>query len=154
MRILFSCVPGEGHVRPLLPLARALRARGHEVAFAVAESWTPRVTDEGFAALAAGVEHDTARASIPNRAELLAAPPSERRALLFPRLFGVGHAPAKLPELLEHVRAWRPDGVVYDSSDLAAPIAAYLEFITRVKPSRDGSPPATVHIARKSAGSS
>lgn len=127
MKLLFSCIPGEGHFRPLLPLARALRERGHEVAFAVAEEWSPRVADEGFAALAAGVGHQVARGFFPDRAELLAAPPSERRALLYPRIFGLGHAPRKLPELLEHVREWEPDGIVFDSADLAAPVAAAAE---------------------------
>jgi UDP:flavonoid glycosyltransferase YjiC (YdhE family) len=124
VRFLFSCIPGEGHFWPLLPLARALRARGHNVAFAVAEGWAPRVAEEGFAALAAGIDHEAARAFFPSREELLAVDPAERRSLLFPRIFGVGHAPAKLPELLGRVREWGPDGVVHDSSDLAAPVAA------------------------------
>jgi UDP:flavonoid glycosyltransferase YjiC (YdhE family) len=124
VRFLFSCIPGEGHFRPLLPLARALRARGHDVAFAVAEEWSPRVADEGFAALAAGIDNAAALAFRPGRAELMAAPPSERRSLLFPRIFGLGHAPAKLPDLLARAREWEPEVVVHDSADLAAPIAA------------------------------
>jgi UDP:flavonoid glycosyltransferase YjiC (YdhE family) len=38
VRVLFSCVPWEGHYRPLVPLARVLAERGHEVAFATAPS--------------------------------------------------------------------------------------------------------------------
>ena len=61
MRVLFSTTPLDGHFRPLLPLARALRARGHEIAFATAASWHPVVEAEGFEALAAGADHTAAR---------------------------------------------------------------------------------------------
>ena len=47
MRVLFSTTPLDGHFRPLLPLARALRARGHEIAFATAASWHPRRRGRG-----------------------------------------------------------------------------------------------------------
>ena len=45
-------MPLEGHFRPLLPLAHALAARGHELAFAAAPAWQPRVSEEGFPTLA------------------------------------------------------------------------------------------------------
>ena len=48
MRVLFSTTPLDGHFRPLLPLARALRARGHEIAFATAASWHPRRRGRGI----------------------------------------------------------------------------------------------------------
>lgn len=123
MRILFSTTPGEGHVRPLLPLARALRARGHEIAFATAAGWAPRLAEDGFDVLPAGLEHVDARRFLP-LAELRKLPPAERRAVGFPRIFGVGHAPGKLPQLLEHARTWRADVVLHESGDLAAPVAA------------------------------
>src|SRR5205809_2675094 len=34
MRVLFAGAPGVGHLFPLVPLARALRAQGHDVAIA------------------------------------------------------------------------------------------------------------------------
>lgn len=123
MRILFATTPGEGHVRPLLPLARALVARGHEVAFATAASWAPRIEELGFRFFPAGVEHAAVRASV-WRDDIRDLPPSDVRSVLFPRLFGSGHAPATLPDLLERAREWRPDAIVYESADLAAPIAA------------------------------
>src|SRR5687768_4831848 len=105
MRILFSSTPGEGHVRPLLPLARALAGRGHEIAFATVASWAPRLEDEGFPVLPAGIEHAAARAHIdPDERSRIA--PADLRLFLFPRLFGRGQAPAKTPQLLEHARAW------------------------------------------------
>ena len=36
MRVLFSCTATEGHVAPLVPLARAFAGLGHDVTFATA----------------------------------------------------------------------------------------------------------------------
>lgn len=125
MRTLISCIPSEGHFSPLLPLARALRARGHEVAFAVAESWRPRAAEEGFESFAAGpAARDVHARFEPERRRIFELPQEERRPLQFSGLFGRLHAPEKLPDLLAVAREWRPGVVVYDSGDLAAPIAA------------------------------
>ncbi len=43
MRVLFTTQPGVGHLHPLLPLARGMAQRGHEVAFACARSFVPEV---------------------------------------------------------------------------------------------------------------
>ena len=130
MRVLFSTTPLDGHFRPLLPLARALRSAGHEVAFATEASWHAQVVAEGFDALPAGGPHSDALAHLERFAdELHAVPLDQRRPLVFTHLFAESHATAKLPELLEVARAWRPDAVVYESGDLAAPaVAAALEL--------------------------
>jgi UDP:flavonoid glycosyltransferase YjiC (YdhE family) len=47
MRVLFSVVPGPGHMFPTIPLAWALRAAGHDVLYATA-------ADGVSAAVAAG----------------------------------------------------------------------------------------------------
>ena len=126
MRILFSCFPSEGHFRPLLPLAEALAARGHELAFATAEAWRPRVEEEGFESLPAGMSQaDGFVVFEPIRDEIFATlPPEARRPHVFTTLFARIHAPAKLPELLDAARAWQADAIAFDSCDLAAPIAA------------------------------
>lgn len=130
MRVLFSTTPLDGHFRPLLPLARVLQAAGHEVVFATEASWHPHVAAEGFEAVPAGGPHADARAHLERfRDELDALPPEQRRPLLFTHLFAEGHATAKLPELLDAARAWRPEAIVYESADLAAPaVAAALEL--------------------------
>jgi UDP:flavonoid glycosyltransferase YjiC (YdhE family) len=126
MRVLFSTTPLDGHFRPLLPLATALRARGHEIAFATAASWHGHVEAEGFAALAAGVDHGAARAVRLDRERPAVdrVMPLDRRLYVFSYLFAEGHAPAKLAGLLGAARTWRPDAIVYESADLAAPIVA------------------------------
>lgn len=123
MRILFSSTPGEGHVRPLLPLARALAAGGHEIAFSTTAGWAPRLAEEGFPVLPAGVEHAAARSHV-DAAERSRVAPADLRLFLFPRIFGRGQAPAKTPELLGHAHDWNPDAIVAETSDLAAPIVA------------------------------
>ena len=110
-------------MRPLLALARALNGRGHEVAFATAADWAPRLEQEGFDVLPAGIGNAEARATIPFD-DLGRVPPQELRLFLFPRIFATGHAPAKLPDLLARAAEWRADAIVHESADLAAPLAA------------------------------
>jgi Erythromycin biosynthesis protein CIII-like, N-terminal domain len=125
IRILFSTTPLDGHFRPLLPLARALRAAGHELAFATNAGWHPHVVAEGFDALPAGRPHQEALAHFePFRAEIQALPEGQRRPHLFRRIFAEGHATQKLPELLVVARSWQPQAIVYESGDLAAPAVA------------------------------
>jgi UDP:flavonoid glycosyltransferase YjiC (YdhE family) len=125
VRVLFSCIPSEGHFSPLLPLAHALAGRGHEVAFAIAEDWRFRATEEGFESLVAGPSMPEVSAQFaPERERIFRLPIEERRPLQFSGLFGRLYAPAKLRTLLPVAREWEADTIVYDSGDLAAPIAA------------------------------
>jgi UDP:flavonoid glycosyltransferase YjiC (YdhE family) len=118
-------MPWEGHFRPLVPLAHALTARGHEIAFASAAAWQPRADEEGFALLAAGLSEDEGRARFaPFREEIFALSGETRRPRQFSTLFGRIHAPAKLPDLIGVARSWHADAIVHESGDLAAPIAA------------------------------
>ena len=125
MRILFSCMPWEGHFRPLVPLAHALVARGHDVAFASAEAWKPRAEEEGFPLLAAGLSEAEGRRRIaPLWDEILELPPDVRRPQAFSTIFARIHAPEKLPDVVDVARSWRAEAIVFDSCDLAAPIGA------------------------------
>lgn len=126
MRVLFSTTPLDGHFRPLLPLARALRARGHEIAFATAASWHPVVEAEGFEALAAGADHTAAKHVRLDAAwdAIQELPALDRRPYVFSYLFAQGHAPLKLPALLDVAREWRAQAIVYESGDVAAPVVA------------------------------
>ena len=48
MRFLFTTVPGSGHFHPMVPLAKALRHRGHDVTFAASPAFTGSVAAAGF----------------------------------------------------------------------------------------------------------
>lgn len=125
MRACFSCVSGQGHVDPLLPLARALRAAGHDVVFATAASFAERLGADGFRVLPAGLEHDQRTARLaPYLGEIVRLPVTRRRPLVFTRVFACVDAPAKADELLAAASAWQPDLIVHDAADLAGPVVA------------------------------
>ena len=125
MRFLFSTNPQDGHFRPMVPLARALEAAGHDVVFATDAGWLVHVEAEGLAAIPAGGPHADAAAYLAKFSdEILALPIDERRPHLFTHLFAEFQAPRKVSELIEAGRAWRADAIVWESCDLAAPIAA------------------------------
>lgn len=55
LRILFTFAGGSGHAMPLLPIADAVRAAGHTVAFASGISTRPEVEARGFTLLGKSV---------------------------------------------------------------------------------------------------
>ena len=54
MRFLFTTIPGSGHFHPLVPTARALQRRGHDVTFAASPMFAPAISAAGFDAYPAG----------------------------------------------------------------------------------------------------
>ena len=125
MRVLFSSMGLVGHINPLVPLARALVARGHEIRWATAPDGCARVEQAGFDAVAAGITQAERWVEIDRRyPELRELPPQERPDAWFPKLFGAISAPPALADLLPLVQAWRPALVINDAAELAAAIAA------------------------------
>src|SRR3954471_12918418 len=124
VRVLFSCRPLTGHLYPLVPLARAAAAAGHEVAFATAEPALSDARRHGFAAFSAGPGREAREAFVGKLADLDALSPEEHRAVFFTQLFvGVELAP-RLRDLSAIVE-WRTPGViVHEVAEPAAPIAA------------------------------
>lgn len=57
MRILFAAADAYGRVFPLLPLADAARAAGHDVLFATGEGMFPALHRAGIATIKAGIPH-------------------------------------------------------------------------------------------------
>jgi UDP:flavonoid glycosyltransferase YjiC (YdhE family) len=105
----------------MVPLARALQAAGHEVAFATETRFCRRAEEAGFGAFPAGIgpgrvlERTLARPDVARPGE-----PWRFGAQLFA---GVA-APAKVPDLVEVVATWRPDLIVHDVTDFAGPVVA------------------------------
>ena len=126
-RVMFSCTAGIGHFRPLVPLARAFVDAGHDVVFATAGSFAGNAEAAGFSMLAAGMnDEESVARMVPYRPELLELPPLERRAVNFSRKFATIEAPAKVDGLRAAASAWKPDLLVHDAADLAAPLVAAL----------------------------
>jgi UDP:flavonoid glycosyltransferase YjiC (YdhE family) len=125
MRVLFSSTSGEGHFAPLVPLARAFASGGHHVAFATAADSAERVAAAGFEALPAGVSLRELRPQMEEFwVRIQQVPPHERRPETFAYRFATLDAPAKLDDLLAEATAWRPDLIVHETADLAAPPVA------------------------------
>lgn len=127
-RVLFGTTAGHGHLLPLLPLAQAFADAGHDVAFAAAESYRARIEAAGHELLPVGLDLAEVEARFgPYRKRLFAEiPPLERRPFAFRTLFGLVQAPGRLDGLRAAASEWRPDLIVHESGDLAAPIVAAL----------------------------
>jgi len=79
----------------------------------------------GIDAVSAGLSQAERWAQFGRRhPEINELPPQERPHFGFGKLFGEISAPPALADLLPIVRSWRPDLVVNDASEFAAPIAA------------------------------
>ena len=122
MRVLVSTTAGAGHLGPLVPLARACRAAGHDVAVAAPASFAPEVR-------AAGLEHlpfdDVAPELL---GEVFSRLPAlsfeEANAVVLADVFGRLDARAALPGLTEILRERRPDVVLRDPAELGSLAAA------------------------------
>lgn len=122
VRILFSSTSGDGHLNPMLPLAHALRTAGHDVAFAMAAEFGPRLEGLGFSFFAAGPNLDelNRRTFLPQEdiADL------EMDLKVFVGRFAFGDAPDRVDDLRRVFVAWRPQLVVTEPCDFAGPIIA------------------------------
>lgn len=118
MRILFTTVPLPGHFFPLVPLAWACRAMGHDVLVATSEDFVPEVLRSGLAATPSGPVAGFADLAVSGDPGELA---ERRRAngRVFARI-----AAANLPGALSLVDSWRPDLVVSERAEAAGPVAA------------------------------
>jgi UDP:flavonoid glycosyltransferase YjiC (YdhE family) len=123
VRVLCSVKSGSaGHLLPILPLAGALRAVGHEVAIASADDRRAAVDELGFAFFQAGLPFVEALELIP---ALFPTWPwggdlDHTFSLLFTRVF----APRSARDLLDVLGEYAPDVVVHEVSEFGAPIAA------------------------------
>ena len=98
--MLFTCLPGFGHFLPMVPLARAAVAAGHEVDFATAAAFCPHVGQAGFPAHAAGLSlPDQMQGAAERYPEQHAMKPGKARFEAFvPRMLGGVAAPARAGE--------------------------------------------------------
>lgn len=123
MRVLLTSTWGFGHTFPLVPLARALVAAGHEVLWATNEQATELVTAAGIPCRAAGLDtqgvHDVERRL---RQRLADVAPQDKASVAFPTMFGEWVAPVMASDLLPLAREWGPDLIVHENAELAAPL--------------------------------
>ncbi len=125
MKVLFTCVVGQGHFNPMVPLARALEGAGHRVAVATYPGFCGHVRDVGFEAYPAGLDQPDAQArfvaATPGWADI---PPADRMPFQFPGLFAGVRAPRMVEDLEPLMESWRPDLVIHETAELAGAIVA------------------------------
>jgi UDP:flavonoid glycosyltransferase YjiC (YdhE family) len=127
VRVLLTFVGGAGHLDPLLPLARALAAAGHDVAIAGSGNQMPRAEAAGFTALPTSAQRPPAASS----RDLTPLPPVDPHdtEVEFAENFGGLGARRHVPAVSEHIRTWRPDVILREETDFGSAIAAELEGV-------------------------
>lgn len=123
MRALFTTSPGAGHWHPLVPFAAALRAAGHEAAFATTRAACAAITALGFRCFPAG-EDETTEEMRRRREQMAARPGTDGAAWAWPNLFAGVWAERRLPDLSAVCRDWGPAVVVREDLEFAGCIAA------------------------------
>ena len=125
MRVLVTTPAGAGHVHPMVPLARALVARGHEVLWGLPDRAVVTVEQAGLSAVGTSQLGPTSPSDVIARyPEINDLPPAKKPTLIFAKLFGELLAPSMLAGLLPVARDFQPDLVVSDAAELAGPIVA------------------------------
>jgi MGT family glycosyltransferase len=112
MHVLFVTVPAQGHLRPTLPLARELHARGHRVTYAAHDKFRADVEAAGAALLPIPVALPP-RSATPSAAYTVA---TAEALLKMTKVSG-----RLLTELFENDR---PDVLCYDSQAISATMVA------------------------------
>ncbi|MEU5697403.1 nucleotide disphospho-sugar-binding domain-containing protein [Streptomyces aurantiacus] len=139
MRVLFTTWAAPGHLFPMIPLAWAFQAAGHEVRIAGPPSCQAAVVRAGLCAVSVGDQ--AALAAVPRPPELAAwgrparwprgwsahldlLDPDRRRVIraLYEKQCAV--AELMLGDLIAFGRWWRPDLVVHDVLAMAGPVLA------------------------------
>jgi len=146
VRVLFTPLAWPSHLFPMVPLAWACRAAGHEVQVAAQPPVIDAITGAGLTAVSVGESYDLndAIANLHQQAqeagwtrsidEVRAMSADERRRFIALRsLPHVKAAEAMADDLVAFVRWWRPDLIVTDPVVLAAPLAAGVAGIPLVR---------------------
>jgi UDP:flavonoid glycosyltransferase YjiC (YdhE family) len=119
MRILLTSHPGEGHWRPLAPLAVALAEAGHNVAFAATPLWCAIIKAHGFACFPAGDDDDGRVKPSHEQANDAGDGDPDPAMEVWRSVFAGRRVQSMLPGVLAIGRAWRPDLVVRESSEFS-----------------------------------
>jgi UDP:flavonoid glycosyltransferase YjiC (YdhE family) len=147
VRVLFSSTTGVGHVLPMVPLARAFAAAGHDVLWATGEHVRPVLDEAGIAVVGCGPtgpELGQLRGSVLAAAQEV--PPPQRAAFVFPRMFGEALAPPMTADLLPAAWDWRPDLLIHEHGELGSPLVGAVLGIPSLTHAFGGPVPAE-HLA-------
>ncbi len=139
MRILFAVFGTRPHLYPLVPLAWAFRAAGHEVRLASTPRWATDISYTGLSPVAVGgppqvttnARDDLAAAMFSQHpwpsdwaANMVDLAPERLAYLESIGRYLIAAAAAMVDDLVAFARSWAPDLVVYDSFSYAGPVTA------------------------------
>jgi UDP:flavonoid glycosyltransferase YjiC (YdhE family) len=123
MKVLITSPGGAGHVNQLVPLAQTMAAREHEVRWAVPDRAAADIEQAGLHSVGIPCPPPPSPAELMDRfPELRGLTPPEIPDRMFAKLFGATYAPQMLEGLAPFALDWRPDLIVFDIAELAAPI--------------------------------
>ncbi len=122
VRILFSSTPAHGHLLPLLPLARAFRDRGDDVAVLTAGAFAPLLDAEGISLLPAGPTADVLFAESARRTGVDAA--ADPRPEAVADFFAGTRVDLTADDALAAAREFGPDLIVAEALDFVGPLVA------------------------------
>lgn len=143
MRVLFTTWAWPSHYFPMVPLAWALRAAGHEVRIASQPALMETVMRSGLPAVVTGEDYDIVGYHRRELASLRVEeqdPPGpdqwdEEKQRRVQRSFSqfVAIADLMADDLLSFARDWRPDLIVHDPLSYAGPLVARLIGVPAVR---------------------
>lgn len=119
MRILFTTVGLSGHFFPSVPLAWALRARGHDVLIGCADGFSEAAVHSGLPVAPCGPADRFADLAARDGAAM----GTDERRRVHGRVFG-RLAVQILPGMRRLVSTWRPDLIVSERAEAAGPLTA------------------------------
>ncbi|MFI2365247.1 glycosyltransferase [Promicromonospora sp. NPDC019610] len=122
VRILFSSTPAHGHLLPLLPLARAFRDRGDQVAVLTAAAFAPLLDAENIKLLPAGPTADVLFAESGRRTGVDAA--ADPRPEAVADFFAGTRVDLTADDAVAAARAFAPDLIVAEALDFVGPLVA------------------------------
>ncbi|MGH3998307.1 MAG: nucleotide disphospho-sugar-binding domain-containing protein, partial [Pseudonocardiaceae bacterium] len=133
MRVLITSWAWPTHYTPMVPLAWALRASGHDVLVASSPSLAPTVSASGMPFMGIGADIDTAEwfrvlLRTPPAKPSTGAPRVPRAIRLFADL-----AEAMATDAVVFARQWRPDLVLSESSGYLGPLLARVLGVPAVR---------------------
>lgn len=147
-KILIATVPILGHISPILPLARALVGRGHDVRWCTGRKHAGRITatGAGFVSFVHARDYDDLNfeTEFPGRSSLQGI---DQLRFDMMRIF-IDPAPGQLADIEAITREWQPDVIVADPTMFGAAFAherldiplAVVSVLPCVLRSRDAAP--------------
>lgn len=120
--MLFTCRPLAGHFEPLVPLAVQARAAGHAVAFATGEPYASRARQAGFDAFRAGPDEGFRAEWAPRFPGFDQLRGDAQRHFFLTEIFANLELVPRAEDLESIVESWRPQLIVHEVAELAAPL--------------------------------